>query len=152
MEQTNYTKTVAIIVALLVILGLVYYFFIVPTTTNAPEYTEQTTEQPIQEPQDISTIGEYTCLPAYTLAGGNTTNVATSTNGPCLLGLKVDDSTYYGLDFSKVDAGLATKYKAGDGLVVEGTRVDTRSNTFADWSKYTVSGVIVVDAMFVPEK
>lgn len=146
MEQTNYTKTVLVVIALLVILGLVYYFFISPRPTQAPDYVTPTQQTATEvEPGEVSLIGEYTCLPLKVAAA------STSPATPCVLGLKTDDTTYYGLDLSATTMP-AGKFKEGDAVVVEGNRVSANQAAYATWSQYKLYAVIQVKSMFVPEK
>ena len=84
----------------------------------------------------VTVTGNFSCLPFKPEV----------TPGPCSLGVKSRDGSYYALDISRIqDAN--TDLKANDTIAVTGVLKLGNEIPASEWSEYKIAGVMLVNTL-----
>ena len=85
----------------------------------------------------VTITGNFSCLPLKSKSEESST---------CTLGVRSRDGQHYALDISRIqDAN--SDLKAEDTIAVTGTMKPKSEINFSNWSKYNISGVILVNTL-----
>lgn len=119
---------ILVVVALVLVGGGYYLFGRTAPVVSTPEPAVQT----------VIISGSYVCLPHLDTTGLQTKE--------CVFGLKVDDSTFYAVNFG-ASASAMSQFESGRYITAEGFVTPKEALSDSQWAKYNMKGIFTVTKM-----